>query len=88
MTTLNTLKGRDWLVSHLATGPVRIQFVKQDGSIRTMNCTLKEDLLVYEEKKTERVKSHNPETLSVYDLDVKGWRSFKLANVTTISFDL
>lgn len=88
MTTLNTEESRQWLISHLKMGPVKIAFTKKDGSTRTMNCTLKEDLIVREGKKTDRTKSSNNEVLSVFDLDANGWRSFRLENVYTISFEL
>jgi hypothetical protein len=55
-----------------------IKFKKQDGTERTMKCTLLEDMLPVYEKKTERVKKANENVLAVWDLDKEAFRSFKL----------
>jgi hypothetical protein len=85
---LTTPEGRKWIIDMLKIGPARIKFIKTDGSDRVMNCTLQEDVVPVVEKKTERVKAANDEVLPVYDLDAKGWRSFRLDSVITVSFDL
>lgn len=81
-------KGREWLVSHLKMGPARVTFVKKDGTERTMECTLDEKIVPPLEKKTDRVKTVNDEVLPVYDLEAKGWRSFRLDSILTVAFDL
>lgn len=53
-----------------------IRFIKVDGSIRGMSCTLNPAVLkgfgeTYEPRITETV-------LPVYDLDTRAWRSFRL----------
>jgi hypothetical protein len=84
----DTPEGRQWAVDMLKLGPAKVKFTKSDGSTRVMNCTLKEDLIPQLEKKTDRVKKLNEAVLPVYDLDAKGWRSFRLDSVITFSFDL
>ena len=59
------------------SAPVTVTFLKKDGSERVMNCTLQEEVAVKVEKKTDRVKQVNEDVLPVYDLDAKGWRSFR-----------
>lgn len=83
-----TTEGRKWLTEMLATGPARITFTKADGTERVMNCTLDPKVVPVLEKKTERVKEPNPDVLPVYDLDNAGWRSFKLANIKQVHFEL
>lgn len=60
---------------------VQIKFKKKDGSERVMKCTLQEDIVPIYEKKTERVKKQNEETLAVWDLEKDSFRSFKLDSV-------
>ena len=60
---------------------VQITFKKKDGTERVMKCTLQEDLVPIYEKKTERVKKLNEETLAVWDLEKDSFRSFKLDSV-------
>jgi hypothetical protein len=47
-----------------------------------MNCTLVEEYIQPYEKKTERVRKESDETISVWDLDNEGWRSFRVDAVT------
>jgi len=60
----------------------KITFTKKDGSVREINCTLK-NIPVYE-KKTERVREAKPDILPVWDLDKKEWRSVIISNITAI----
>ena len=82
-------KFSEWLTGMLHVAPVTITFTKKDGTERVMNCTLQPELLPtveLKENKVERKKSEN--TMAVYDLDAKGWRSFTLKSVTHISTSL
>lgn len=83
---VDTPEGRKWLVDMLKFGPTKITFTKKDGTERVMNCTLKDDLVIYQDKKTERTKEPNLEVCPVYDLDNKGWRSFRFDSVKLIEF--
>ena len=85
---VDTPEGRKWIVDMLKVGPVRITFTKKDGTERIMNCTLKSELTETYEKKTDKVKDPNPDICPVYDLDAKGWRSFRYDSVKTVEFDL
>jgi hypothetical protein len=51
-----------------------IQFVKKDGSLREMRCTLKEEYLPTATK--ESTKKENADVITVWDIDNDGWRSF------------
>ena len=85
---LDTPEGRQWLIDMLKVGPASISFIKSDGTKRVMLCTLQEDVVPVIEKKTDKVKAVSNEVLPVYDLEAKGWRSFRLDSVLTVSFDL
>jgi len=65
-----------------------VTFTKSDGTERIMNCTLHESVIVPYEKKSDRTKAESKETMSVWDLDNNGWRSFRLDSVKSIHFDL
>lgn len=78
MTDADLNKFKRWLIGVLKTGPTTIKFVKKDGTKRTMNCTLKADLvpqIISETTKKDR--KTNPEVLSIYDLENKAWKSFR-----------
>lgn len=66
----------------LKTSKMTVTFTKTDGTERVMNCTLAEEYIQPYEKKTERVRKESDETISVWDLDNDGWRSFRVDAVT------
>jgi hypothetical protein len=75
---------REWLLGVLAMHEkVTVTFKKTDGTMRTMNCTIKEGIRpVVENMKTS-------DTLcTVWDTDLAAWRSFKFENITAINFEL
>lgn len=68
---INLLKARDCMVT----------FYKKDGTTREMKCTLREDVI-------PEVKGTGPkrteDTISVFDLENDGWRSFRVDSVIHI----
>ena len=79
---------RDWVTGLLQSNTVVVEFIKTDGTLRTMSATLKPDVVVITESKTGRVKKENTEVCSVWDLDAKGWRSFRFDKIKSVSFSL
>ena len=89
MTTLT----KDQLSELLHTGGCIVEFTKVNGELRTMPCTLNESLIpqppVHETNtdnpidfpKPKKEKKVNPDVMSVWCLDKKEWRSFRIANV-------
>jgi hypothetical protein len=69
----------------LANNLCEVTFTKVDGSLRTMPCTLKRELLP-EVALTEhhRTKVVNYDVLSVWCTDRQAWRSFRLDNVKSL----
>jgi hypothetical protein len=64
-----------------------VEFTKVNGEVRSMPCTLKAELIppapvkVLAEGEVSKVKKENPEVMSVWCLDKKEWRSFRIVNV-------
>lgn len=71
------------LKEELKTGIFDVEFMKVDGSMRTMTCTLKADLLP-PPTEGKRKKADNENVLAVFDINKKDWRSFKIANVVSV----
>lgn len=69
-------------------GNVTIEFVKSDGTVRRMNCTLAESKIPTEKAPKSTGKSKNNETLAVFDLEKQDWRSFRWDSVKKIEFNL
>ena len=77
---------RVWLYNLLTTNVVSVTFTKRDGTERLMRCTLKSDQLPAVDRRDERQVSDT--AISVWDTEKDAWRSFRFANVTSISFTL
>jgi hypothetical protein len=80
--------GREWIKSHLNIGPMKVTFNKTDGTERTMNCTLNQELTKDYTKKTDRVRKINEGVCPVFDIDIQEWRSFRYDSVIRVQFDL
>lgn len=73
----------NWLKSILTKNVCDVTFTKVNGETRTMPCTLKPSSLP-EAVVKESKKAPNPDTLSVWCVDKKEWRSFRVMNVTEV----
>lgn len=84
-------KFKRWLKGHLAFGPVIVTFTKKDGTERVMNCTTNKELVPpVEVNKTVEKKERkvNEDTMPVYDLEVKAWKSFRWDSIKQVRFEL
>lgn len=73
----------------LQSGIATVVFTKADGSERTLNCTLKQNIIpVVEKSDSAPTKAENPDVLAVWDIENSGWRSFRLDSIisTTITY--
>lgn len=73
----------------LLNGHCKVHFMKVSGEERTMRCTLKKDDIPSASKSDPlsqtKIRELSEDVLPVWDLDAKGWRSFRVDNV--ISFE-
>jgi hypothetical protein len=79
-------KERADLRNQLQKEILEVTFTKVNGDKRIMNCTLIEGVApssINLNKDTPERKV-NEEVLSVWDIDAKGWRSFRVKNVTRV----
>jgi len=87
---LNEQSGKDWLKDLLHNGNVEVTFNKINGDKRVMTCTLKEDVIpvpVASDKEINRNRAPNENICVVWDINAKGWRSFRWDKVTEVLHD-
>lgn len=85
---MTTIYSRNELKASLKEGKWDVDFIKVDGSLASMTCTLDPQIIpaVFEESEKPSDKTPVNETiLRVYSTDREGWRSFKVANVQNIT---
>ena len=88
MSAKDQKKFREWIKGVLQNETATLTFQKKDGTMRVMKASLREsDFPVYE-KKTETVRKQNDEVLSVVDLELNEWRSFRFDSIKQIEFTL
>jgi hypothetical protein len=76
-----------WVKGVLTVQPATITFTKKDGTERVMRCTLHPDALpVQEVTESKEPRKTSDSTLSVYDLEANGWRSFTIRAVKRVEF--
>ncbi len=77
----------EYLKGVLQNGIANVTFVKKDGTERKLLCTLMPSELPAQTDLEEAVqkKTPNPEVLAVWDLENKGWRSFRYDSVLGFS---
>lgn len=78
---------RDGLVDMLRHNIVTVTFTKVNGEERVMKCTLLAEHIPSVSTTNGQVvlRESSSETLSVWDTEVNGWRSFKINSVKSIS---
>jgi hypothetical protein len=76
-------------IQKLVKGEVVVTFNKVNGDKRVMTCTLQEGIVPKATKKDpasqKKVQKINEEVQVVWDVNAKGWRSFRWANVTEVA---
>lgn len=81
-------KQKNWLKSLLHEFNVSIEFIKKDGSIRTMICTL-DGFKIPDEQRPKNVgKEENNDVCAVFDIEKQEWRSFRYDSIQKIEFSI
>ena len=76
-----------WIKGILIISDTTVTFTKKDGTERVMRCTLRPDALpVQEVTESKEPRKTSDSTLSVYDLEANGWRSFTIRAVKRVEF--
>ena len=83
-------EARDWLRDLLKSEVVTLTFTKKDGTKREMLSTLCESRIPKSEKSTESAgtRKYSEEAQPVYDVEAKGWRSFRWDSLSMIEFSI
>lgn len=89
---------RDWVRGLLQKTPITVTFVKADGSLRDMKCTLNWELIPTDKQpgqpsvdgivKESRRNEADPHSLRVFDLDKQEWRSFRFERLKKITAEI
>lgn len=81
---------RDEMLVMLKAGVCKVTFTKVNGEKREMRCTLVRDMIppestpkLFDDEKLENTS----DVIRVFDLDARGWRSFKIANVIEFKYE-
>jgi hypothetical protein len=83
-------ESKEWIKGLLKDGVVEVTFIKSDGTERVMKCTLKDEVISehWVAKSTETQKKISEDALPVFDVEAKGWRSFRFDSIKEVNFSL
>ena len=90
---------RDWVRSLLQKQPITVTFIKADGTVRDMQCTLNYDFIPVDKapgqppvdgivKESKQRKEPDPHSLRVFDTEKQEWRSFRFDRLQKITAEL
>jgi hypothetical protein len=81
---------RNWLRDLLKSEVVKLTFTKKDGTQREMIATLCESRIPKTEKSAESAgtRKYSDEAQPVYDIEAKGWRSFRWDSLSKLEFSI
>jgi len=86
------MKDRNEILNALRNGDVIVEFTKVNGDYRKMICTLNESVVPKATKEDpltqKKVRAINEDVCVVWDVNAKGWRSFRWDNVVNAEIDL
>jgi len=72
----------DYYLDNLKNNICFVQFEKKDGTLRGMRCTLRAEMLPQQTDLEEHAQRKvSTEVIAVWDLEEKGWRSFRKSSV-------
>jgi hypothetical protein len=82
---------RDTIIKDLRKNVIEVTFTKVNGEARIMRCTLKPALLpekyrvdLNEQKNEKEFHQTNPDVIAAWDMNERGWRSFRIDSVIHI----
>lgn len=77
-------ENREYYVSLLQNGPVRVVFTKVNGEVRNMKATLNKNLIPLTQAPANPAEDtdRSSNVIRVFDLDAQDWRSFRVDAVT------
>lgn len=82
---------RNELIESLQDGIVTVTFTKVNGEVRTMPCTLREDIVPLRPTPVEgtepKTKKKNDNVISAWCIDKGAWRSFRYDSIVSLQFD-
>ena len=79
------LLNRNEFLERLHEHVIEVNFTKVSGEPRKMFCTLRNDLIPPQQDIGQKTPQRfSEDTMRVYDVEAKGWRSFRLDSVTYV----
>lgn len=75
---------REWLADILSKTEAIVTFMKKDGTLRVMQCTLKSEYLPALKGSNHK---RSDEVLPVWDIEKSAWRSFRLDSIEKVEVD-
>lgn len=78
---------RDEILDVLRQGTCSLRYKKVDGAKRVAEATLSPELIPEAKMPSNNNATYSDETIRYYDLNVEGWRSFRVENFEQVDLN-
>lgn len=85
---LNHPNFTSWFKGLLHEAEINVVFYKKSGEERRMRCSLRDEDIPADKQPKGTGKATTGETVSVFDLDLQDWRSFRFDSIKEFEYDL
>lgn len=85
---LNHPNFKKWFAGLLHETEVNLKFVKANGELRDMRCTLNEANIPEDKHPKNSGRTKPEDTIAVFDLEKQEWRSFRFDSIKEFTWDL
>ena len=85
---LNHPNFKTWFAGLLKEIEIELEFVKANGELRKMRCTLNEELIPEDKRPKGSARKTPEDTIAVFDLDKQDWRSFRYDSIKEFSGEM
>jgi hypothetical protein len=80
MNNVEFMNFKNTLTKQLVAGVVTVTFKKVNGSTRVMKCTTNPEVI------PAPITNNNADVVTVFDVDVNDWRSFRMDRIEEVEF--
>jgi len=81
----NIMYIREEMIDKLRAGKCRVIFTKLNGEQRDMICTLNMNMIPEDKRPTNGSAEYSADMIRAFDINKEGFRTFKIANVSSFS---
>jgi|688.fasta_scaffold05609_18 hypothetical protein len=85
---LNHPNFKKWFAGLLKETEVNLKFLKANGEMREMRCSLNEDFIPEDKRPKDSGRKQPEDSIAVFDIEKQDWRSFRFDSIKEFDWEL